>query len=186
MLTTTHAHHQLRTGYTLIELLLVVAVLGLASAILIPSLRDGDSLATQGAVRRIIGDLHFAQSDALAHQETRRVQFFDDGRGYVITRSPYDPDVDYISDPLARAGTDKAYVVDFTEDERFAGVTISAVDIDDGARFITFDELGGSITGGNNPGIGGSITVTSNNAGYRIDIDPFTGKLTVVNIDDDE
>src|SRR5690554_431827 len=60
-------------AYTLIELLLVVAILGLASAILIPQLANRDSMEVQAAVRQIIADLSFAQSDALAHQEYRRV-----------------------------------------------------------------------------------------------------------------
>lgn len=170
------------SGYTLIELLIVVAVLGLASALLIPSLRQPDTLKIQAAVRRIIGDLSFAQSDALAQQELRRVYFYADGRGYVILRDPFDPATDYIDDPLARGFTNRAYIVDFTVDGRFEGITVLAVNIDGGARFITYDELAGTVTPIGDPGTGGSITVESLNARYRIDIAPFTGKLTVVNL----
>ena len=68
-------------GYTLIELIFVVALLGLATAMLVPYLVNQNSMTVQAAVRRVIADLSFAQSDALAHQEYRRVHFYADGRG---------------------------------------------------------------------------------------------------------
>ena len=73
-------------GYTLVELIMVVALLGLASAILIPHLKDLKKLEVQSAVRTIIADLSFAQSDALANQEYRRLHFYPDGRGYCLIR----------------------------------------------------------------------------------------------------
>ena len=47
---------------------------------------DADTLALQSAVRLLIADISFAQSDALAHQEYRRVHFYDDGRGWCVVR----------------------------------------------------------------------------------------------------
>ena len=50
------AQHTSRTanrrvrGYTLIEILIVVALLGIASALLIPNMVAGDSLNTQAAL----------------------------------------------------------------------------------------------------------------------------------------
>jgi len=179
-------------GYTLVELLIVLALLGLASSLLIPYMVGRSSLETQAAVRMIIGDLSFAQSDALAHQEFRRVQFFADGSGYCIVRvtqadfnSPFNPaTADYLHDPLRRAGLHGHYIVNFEENRRFDDVTISAVNIDGSNNFITYDQLGGTVrAGGSAPGIGGSITVTSPEATYQINIAPFTGKLTVERVD---
>jgi prepilin-type N-terminal cleavage/methylation domain-containing protein len=169
-------------GYTLIEMLIVVGVLGLAGALLVPVFNQPNSLRAQSAVRRIIGDLSFAQADALAQQEWRRVHFFDDGSGYVLLRPPFDPDVDFIMDPLAAAGGNGAYIVNFATEDRWEGVSISAVDIDGGESFLTFDELGGTITDGNAPGTGGTITVTTDGFEYAITIAPFTGKITVAQI----
>ncbi len=171
-------------GYTLIELLIVVALLGLASAVVVPYLNDRGDLELQGAVRLIIADISFAQFDALAHQEYRRVQFFDDGTGYAIVRvtdsdfnDTFDPDTaDYITDPMA--GGDQRYVVDFT-DGRWGDIQVSSVSIDGGSRFTTFDSLGGTVISGGAPGTGGNITVESEGVQYLINIAPFTGKLTV-------
>lgn len=172
-----------RRAYTLIELLIVIAILGLAASVLVPSLVGRDSMAVQGAVRMIIADLSFAQSDALSHQGLRRLQFYDDLSGYCVVRvaeadfnDPFDPaTADYVVDPLNGSNT---YVVDLTDD-RFAGVTITEVEIDGTGKFVSYDELGGTIMTGNAPGLGGQITVSSAQGEYRIDIAPFTGKLTV-------
>ena len=176
-------------GYTLIELILIMGILALAAALLVPHLVDRDSLAVQSAVRLIIADLSFAQSDALANQEYRRIQFYADGRGYCLYRvtdadfaDPFDPDTvdyDYVLDPLHAL---RDYVVDFTEGDRFEGISISAVNIDGGTRQITYDALGGTVVAVGTPGTGGQITVSSPSGSYRIDIAPFTGKLTVIKL----
>jgi general secretion pathway protein H len=75
-------------SYTLIELIIVMAVLALAAAMLVPQLVGRDSLTVQAAIRLLIADLSFAQTDALANQEFRRVVFYDDGAGYCLIRVP--------------------------------------------------------------------------------------------------
>ncbi len=175
-------------AYTLIEILIVVAILGISAAMLIPYIGDRGGLEVQAAVRMVISDLSFAQSDALAHQEYRRVYFYPDSRGYCIIRvtdadfnNAFDPaTADYITDPLGSG--DQAYIVDFTTDDRFAGVAIKTVNIDSGSQFVTFDALGGTVRTGSIPGVGGTIEVSSGSTVYQIDLAPFTGKLTVANV----
>jgi len=190
-----HAHAPIRRkGYTLIELLIVIAILGLAGALLVPRLVQQDSMTAQAAVRKLIGDLSFAQSDALAHQEYRRVHFYADGSGYCIIRvndsnfgddwATFDPaDIDYINDPLAPANEDGRYITNFTTDARFAQVRITSVDIDDGvadpAGDIIYDSLGGTLRPDGTPGIGGDIVLSANADAFTIGVSPFTGKLTV-------
>lgn len=182
-----------RRAYTLIELLIVVGILGLAGAILIPHLVQGDTLTAQGVVRQIIADITFAQSDALAHQQMRRLHFYEDGTGYCIYKVPdgslaseFDPDtVDYVNDPLAPAGEFNAYIVRFDQDEGYEGITIADVNLDSGNEFLTFDELGGTVTSTGLPGTGGTLVVNSPNASFRITVAGFTGKLTVEELDAD-
>ena len=175
-------------AYTMLELLIVIAVLGIAGALLIPHLAYKDSLASQAAVRLLIADLSFAQSDALANQEFRRVYFYPDGRGYCIVRVTeatfdllFDPaTADYIDDPLGVVGETGRYIVDFTTKNRFDNVLIDAVSIDGGNSYVTYDALGGTVmTGGAAPGTGGPIYVKAADNLYRVDIAPFVGKLTV-------
>ncbi|MEE8131249.1 MAG: prepilin-type N-terminal cleavage/methylation domain-containing protein [Vicinamibacterales bacterium] len=178
-------------GYTLIELIMVMAVLALAAALLVPSMVGSDTMTAQAAVRLLIADLSFAQSDALANQEYRRVVFFTDGSGYCIIEvaaageaTPADlNDAVYVYDPL---GTMGQYIVDFTVDDRFEGVSFTAVTIDGTALAdrpeITYDQMGGTVLSDNTPGIGGTVTLSFNGANYQIDIAPFTGKLTVLEL----
>ncbi len=178
-------------GYTLIEMIITIAVLGIAGALLVPQIVGQDDMKIQAAVRQIVADLSFAQSDALAHQELRRVHFFAGGRGYCIERittgqigQPFDQDdADYINDPLAPPGEFGAYIVDFSNDARFENVSIQAVDMDGGQTAIVYDELGGTIAPGLLPGSGGVIEVVSQNSEFHILIAPFTGKISVQRID---
>ena len=174
-------------AYTLIELLIVIVVLGIAGALLIPHLAYKDSLASQAAVRLLISDLSFAQSDALANQEFRRVYFYPDGSGYCIFRLteaefdlPFDPNtVDIIDDPLGVVGDSGGYIVDFTTKNRFENVSINSVNLDGGNLYVTYDALGGTVMTGNAPGTGGQIRVLAADDIYQVDIAPFVGKLTV-------
>jgi len=172
-------------GYTLIELLMIVALLGLAGSLLIPYMVGRTSLETQSVVRMIVADLHFAQHDALAHQEYRRVHFFEDGSGYALIRvasldESFDPDTaDYLYHPASPGATLDRYLVDLSSDDRFSDVAITTADFDSGNRFITYDEMGGTVAPNGEPGGFGTITVTSPEATYHIYVSPFTGKLTV-------
>jgi type II secretory pathway pseudopilin PulG len=173
----------MKRSYTLIELLLVCAILGIAGALLIPNIVGRDIMACQAAVRLLIGDLSFAQSDALAHQEYRRVHFNDDGSGWSISRvtqaqldDPFDPaTADYISDPLLGG----QYIVNLAGDTRFTGVSLTNISVEGGLD-LHFDPLGGIVAPNGNVGAGGSVTMLSANDEYQITIAPFTGKLTVV------
>jgi prepilin-type N-terminal cleavage/methylation domain-containing protein len=176
-----------RRAYTLVELLIVITVLGISAALLVPNIIDRKSMNAQAAVRLVIGDLCFAQSDALAHQEIRQVHFYANGRGYCIVRdgptafseSASASSHHYITDPIAAAGELGQYIVDFTTDDRFSGVTVESAAIDGTGRDLNFDTLGGTVMPNNLPGIGGTIVIASGTERYQIDIAPFTGKLTV-------
>ncbi len=184
------SRYSLMRAYTLIEMLIVVALLGIAGALLIPHLVHQENLTAQSAVRLIIADLSFAQSDSLANQEYRRVQFFADGSGYCIIRMtdanfdlPFDPDTAvYISDPLGVVGNAGRYIVDFRTENRFRGASIILSNFDGGNQFITYDTLGGTIMTGNLPGTGGQIQLQVQDVIYQIDVSPFTGKLTVTKL----
>lgn len=184
-------------AYTLAELIIVIAVLGLASAIVVPSLQNEDSSDVQAAVRKLIGDLSFAQTDALAHQEFRRVHFYEDGRGYCITResaatfrNAFDGDTaDYITDPLGSAGAIGRYIVDYSLDARFRNLEIESVSIDvEDGRDIIYDALGGTVNptvgGAIAPGAGGTVVMVSGRFRYEVTIAAFTGKLTVTRLPD--
>ena len=174
-------------GYTLLEVLLTVALLGIAGGVLVPRLVNLEQMETQAAVRQLIGDITYAQADAVAQQEYRRIYFYENGSGYCVVRvapsefdDAFDADsADYLDDISSSPGSWGRYIRDFTADNRFSGVEIDAASFDSSKRFITFDSLGGTVMSGQQPGIGGQIKVVSKGAAFEVEVAPFTGKLTV-------
>lgn len=179
-----------RRAYTLIEVLIVVAILGLAAAVLIPSMSGRGDFDTQAAVRALISDISFAQSDALANQSFRRIHFYEGGTGWCLVKlaedelaQEFDPETaDFVVDPLKGAARGGTYAIDFAQDDRYASVRVEGVSIDGGKRDITFDELGGTVTSGGLPGRGGTLILRSPDAAYRLEIAPVTGKVRVTRL----
>ncbi len=176
-------------GYTLVEVLIVVTVLGLAGALLTPLLGNRGDFDVQAAVRLLVADLTFAQSDALALQELRRVHFYEDGSGWCLVRiaesdlsSTFDASsADYISDPLAGSERQLAYIVQLSNGN-YGGARVESVALDGSSRDISFDELGGTVSSTGLPGSGGTIVISAPGVRYQIEIAPVTGKLVVARI----
>lgn len=178
-------------GFTLIELLVTVAVLGIAAALVVPSMNSTNGLRVQAAVRTVIADIAFAQSDAMAYQARRCIQFnkvaragsgasytYETGNGYTLaepTGSVLDLTAAAMFDP---ASPTKPLSRNFDTDN-YGGATISGVNISGGSLLI-FDELGGPVTtlSGNDPA-SGTIDITAVGESFRISIAPYTGLVTV-------
>lgn len=154
-------------AYTLVEVLVVITIMGIAGAIVVPSMLNSGTLTSQAAVRIVIADLLFAQNEAVARQTERKVIFdaelnryrLADGGNVTL----------YVPWMSGSSGTGN-YVIDFNQDTRFRGVRIDNVDFN-GSSEITFDALGGVNTGGR-------LDIVSGNTRYRVTVAPFTGRVT--------
>lgn len=178
-----------RGAFTLVELLVVIAILGIASAVLIPSLDSVGSLKVQTAIRTIVADITFAQSDAIAFQQRRQVLFDPADNSYRLvqilgarstaqTSTMYNPDLpggQYIQ----KLGT-----------EHFGGVRIvsAAFNGSESDNALTFDEMGMPMASptSTDAGTGGKIRLeVPGSAGgpprsvHEIFVDAFTGRVTV-------
>jgi len=161
-------------GYTLIEVLITVAVIGLASAIVVPSLMQAGTLGLQAAARIVIADLLLAQNDAIAYQAPRRVVFDVDNNEYRLESGVTDSDGNIAWSTLHAAwqgGDGGNYVVDFDTDSRFEGVVLIEADFG-GATRVAFDELGG-------PSSGGFVRLRFDQETYRVEVAEFTGRVSV-------
>lgn len=176
-------------AFTLLELLAVVAILGIAAAMLIPSMSQTGILRVQAAVRTIISDITFAQSDAVAFQERRAIIFDAENSIYRLVLVPgntIDPDLNTMYDPSRPGGR---YVVNFN-DAVFGGARITGVNFD-GSNTLIFDALGGPVAdaASDDPGAGGTITVEGSGSVFQITIEAFTGRVTATRLEvppDDE
>jgi prepilin-type N-terminal cleavage/methylation domain-containing protein len=168
-------------AYTLIEILMVVTILGIAAAMAMPSLGSTDILKAQGALRSIVSDITFAQSDAVAMQEKRAIVFDVPNSSYSLVQVPgnaIDAAANTMYDPTRPGGR---WVVSFPTDSRFGDTRITSADFGGGATALVFDGMGGPIAdaGSNNPGPGGTIHVTGAHASWTITVEAFTGRVTV-------
>jgi len=158
-----------RSGYTLVEVLIIVAILGIAAAIVVPQMLAAGTLGVQAAARIIIADILFAQNDAIAKQRTRKVVFNPTNESYSLT-----DENDAVLTANWKSGDANNYIVDFINDSRFQGVVIVSADFGGGAtkETLEFDDLGGPLNGG-------TVEIEFQGERYRITVASFTGRVTV-------
>lgn len=176
-----HAHRTRRAAarpaYTLVEVLIVVTIIGIAGAIVVPHMLRASTLGIQAGARMLIADLLYAQNEAVVQQKTRGVTIDTDNERYWLT--------DENGDKLKLAWRTGDGVVDFIKDSRFRGITLAKAagadgsftfTQDDGLIKIEFDELG-------TPSAGGHIGLIAGAQRLVVSVADFTGRVTVTSVD---
>ncbi|MCH2139171.1 MAG: GspH/FimT family pseudopilin [Phycisphaerales bacterium] len=174
-------------GYTLVEMMVTLIILGVAAALLVPTLGGFGSIETQSAVRRLVSDIAFAQSEAVAHQEFHRVVFHDDGSGWSLVRveqatffDPFAPGTaEYLTDParVNRGGGD--FIVDLAADSRFQSVAVESVATAEGVRIVTFDPLGGTVAAPGTAAGAATVVLSGDDSRWEVAVAPVTGRTSV-------
>ncbi len=172
-----------RSGYTLIEVLVVVTILGIAGALVAPSMGQVGVLRIQAAVRSVVSDITFAQMDALGYQEQRAIVFDVENNSYTLVQvngTTIDPDGDALYDPK---GPEQRYRVSLNK-EMYGGTVIRSASFD-GNQTLIFDEVGGPVStpGSSTLSDGGSVVLQGTLSSFRIDVAAFTGRVTVTRLD---
>lgn len=166
-----------RTAYTLVELMIVITVMGIAGALITPAFSQTGALRVQSAVRQVVADITNAQSDAIAFQRGMGIIFYpEESRPrYVVAEvsgGALDPDLNRV---LERT----------LQDEETGGTVFEDVHLTDNT--LVFDGLGGPVesAASSAPAPTGWIDLFGSNQRFRIKIEAYTGRVTVVALNAD-
>lgn len=151
-------------GFTLLELIIVLAILAMGSVLLIPSIGNMSARTFTAQVREVGALLNYARRNAVVTGQATGAQFFPD------------PERDADGQPSARSELGRS------QDWRARGIELAYEDstgqrseVEDGVT-ITFFPEGGST--------GGALILTLDRRAALISIDPFSGKVRTEYSDD--
>lgn len=138
-------------GFTLVEVLIVVIILGIAALAAIPMMSSAGGVQIRSAANVIAADLEYAKSMAISRGQNYAVVFDKNAESYRLE----DQNGNVIAHPVKK-GFD--YVVDLANDG-LEKVDILDVDFASTSK-VTFDCLGSPDNGGTVSLQAGSVTVT--------------------------
>lgn len=149
-------------GYTLIELMVMLAILGIAAAVVIPSAIDQSPFESASGARTIMTDLEYAQNVAITTQTPVTVSFNVGANSYQLTNAS-----GLLKNPMTKAD----YVVQLAAQSGLNGTKISSVSFN-GAASVTFDEMGA-------PSNAGTVKIQAGASVCQITVAAATGKVSV-------
>jgi prepilin-type N-terminal cleavage/methylation domain-containing protein len=165
-----------RHGFTLIEILAVVVVIGIASAIILPQMNSRDDQRAASAARELMADLLYAQNRSIAYQTRHYVQFNTATNSWQVMVDSSGSPGPVITHPVN--GT--PYVVNVGTGT-MAKVSLNSVNFD-GNTTISFDAIGvpysWSSTGGNVPLNSGAVVFKAGNYQMTVAVSPYSGEIT--------
>jgi len=150
-------------AFTLIELMIVISIIALTAMLVVPHIASSASYEVQGAARALAGDLLYAQSEAIANQQSRKVIFDAQNNSYRLT--------DGADVTLPAPWLGGSYQVSFGSASQFSDVSIESPEFG-GQTEVVFDEMGA-------PSSGGSVELVAGPHRYRVTVTAFTGRVSV-------
>ena len=186
-----------RRAFTLVEILIVVTIMGVAGALIVPSMLSAGTLGLQGAARLVVADIQYAQQEALAAGRERGIEFDPVTDRYrMFDENGRTIDLNWMRtggrvDTLDGSGNvvERGWTVDFRTDNRFSSIDLVGArfegrldgsDVNPGNASATpatlrFD-ASGTPTGGTRDG---TVQLRHAENAITIVVDGFTGRVTL-------
>ena len=156
-----------RGAFTLVEVLVVLMILGIAAAMVVPRLGSMGDIQASSAARTLVANMEYAQNEAIVTQQPVTVDFGVADENYALKDSS--------STTLQHPITKRDFVVAFATERGLEKVEILSASFG-GHDEVTFDSLG-------SPDNGGSVTLGADGHTYRVDVAAVTGRIQVQAID---
>ena len=158
-------------GFTIIELMMVVVIMGIVALLAIPMISSGSDFQLRAAANIIAADLEYAKSLAITNQENYSIIFDASNESYEM----HDSGGSIVDDPVRGSG---GIAVDFANDSRFRQVDMQTVSFDT-TDTVTYDYLGAPYNGSSNPLSSSAIVLEAGAQTMTIRVEPVTGYVTI-------
>ena len=160
---------------TLVEILIVVVVLGIAAVIAMPMLGETDASRLAAAGRLLIADLQFAQIESISHaNDLRGLKFDTAANSYTVVESNGTPFDCSSATAVTNLIGNEPYVTQYGTGRasELDGVTIDSHSLD-GDDCLVFGAYGQT-----DQSIAATVTLQSGSKTLTISIDPISGEAT--------
>ncbi len=158
-------------GFTLVELLIVIAIISIAALTAIPMMSSAASVQIRSASNMLAADLEYAKSMAISRAQYFSVVFDVSADSYRIEDQYGKP----LPHPVKKGFN---YVIDFQNDGRLNKVDIISVDFDTTSK-VKFDYLGSPYNGNSTPLNSGVISLQAGGTTTTVTVEPVTGYISI-------
>lgn len=160
-------------GFSLVEILIVMAVLAVVAALAIPYFTASDGSICQAAARQIQADLDYARTEAQRRQSGITITFDISAESYTLSG---------VSGTIVRPDGSGQYVVNLPQTVG-SSVNILSVDFGSGSKSMTYDSRGDPLVGdgsGNQPvSSSNSVIVQYGSAKFKLHVEPIMARITI-------
>jgi len=161
----------INSAFTLVELLIVIAIITIAALTAIPMMSSAASVQIRSAANMLTADLEYAKSMSISRGQNYSVVFDKNTESYWIE----DQNDNVIPHPVKKGF---GYIIDFQNDGRLDKVDIVDVDFDTTSE-VKFDYLGSPYNGNSTPLNSGVINLQAGGTTTTIRVEAVTGFISI-------